>query len=523
MASISKKVANWLYSVLQPQYLHKELAFNDIYRFLSVYLSQGFKIRTAVYTSQQGNSNLLVNLYGSLNCKNIEVPLNIWVPLNYPFADNSVAEPNGVPIVYVVATPDMLIRPGNNVDLQGRFYHPYLSLWHLELLPGSSNAEYNLLNLMSCLITTFNKDSPLQHPPVTSGPELPPKPAALSPNNTGFLRRETNGPPLPQKPGSTANDGVPLKYRSPLPLPSQNTGNSDYANRRVENIVPGFTPTQQSPYRSDTQLIRSESQIQMGHTGQNRLGQTRPEYQLPPHSLTTSPPHSFVNYSSVSPGHGRPSDVKTPTPTPRVGVSEIEDLMDKVTLDDGASTIPREILEQISAHINSFLSLETPDNANSIIGKINENSHRIQALYSQLEHHNKQAAANKENLDKHIKYLQGQVSGIQKLNSELAALDKMNTSSVDEIYTLTTGQKLNLEDIITPDLKLVHQLYDVTADIKACKDTLKLLGSGLKGEEEMINDGNLDTCVKAARGLGRELFWLEVTKQQIAKTMGLST
>lgn len=517
MASIPKKVANWLHSVIQPQYIHKELVFGDVYRFLSVYLSQGFKIRTAVYTSTQGTSNLLVNLYGSLNCKDRDVPLNIWVPLNYPFADNTASEPNGVPIVYVVATPDKLIRPGNNVDLQGRFYHPYLSLWHLENVPGGANSEYNLLNLMSCLIVTFTKESPLGLAPVATGPQLPPKPPALSPKNSGLLRRETTGPPLPNKPGSHVNDNVPLKYRSPLPIPRQTTGNvGDYSNLRMEDAVPGFTPTQQIPFRLESRggPIRPESQT----------GQFQSESRVSsPSSGPNSPPHSFVNYSVESPGRGRPTRSPTPKIQKPTGVTEIEDLMDKVTLDGGATPIPRETLEHISAHINRFLSEDTSDNVNSIVGKINENSSRIQALYSQLEHHNKQAAANKDNLDKHIKYLLDQLEGIQALNSELAALDKMNNSSVDDIYITSTGQKMKLDEIITPDLKLVHQIYDVTADIKACKDALRLLDGGLRGGEEIINDGNLDACVKAARGLGRELFWLEVTKQHIAKTMGLTS
>lgn len=516
MSQVLKKIVNWLYSVLQPQYLHKELVFNDIYRFLAVYLAQGFKIRTAVFTSALGASNLLVNLYGTLNCQNIEVPLTIWVPLNYPFADESVAltEPNGMPIVFVVPNQELSIRPGNNVDLQGRFYHPYLSLWHVDNVPGPDNQKYNLLNLMSCLIATFNRVPPLGRPPIVTGPELPPKPAALSPHVTGQLahlpRRETNGPGLPQKQVS-ADDSIPLKYRSPLPIPSEKASgieNGSYSNIRIEDGVPGFTATNQSSYQTDYWTPPPKSISSHSRT------------MSPPYPRAMSPPRSFVNYSNASPAGYPLEQHKSPTP---VGDAEIENLMDKVTLDTGKSTIPRDALEQISHHINLFLTLEGPDNVNSVVAKINENSQRILALYSQLEHHNKQAAANKENLDKHITYLSGQVEAIKTLNTELGELDKLNSASTDEIYTdLASGRKMKIEDIITPDLKLVHQLYDVTADIKACKDAIKLVGGGFKSEEEMINNENLDSCVKAARGLGRELFWLKVTKQNIARTMGLS-
>lgn len=504
MSKVPTKIVNWVYSVLQPQYLHKEPAFNDICRFLAVYLSQGFKIRTAVFTSTLGASSLLVNLYGSLTCKNIKVPLNIWVPLNYPLANEAIllTEPNGVPLVFVVPGPDTVVRLNNNVDLQGRFYHPYLSLWHLDLVAGADMKDYNLVNLMTCLITTMNRDVPLAYAVVSSGPQLPPKPAALSPNGTGqtspLPHRETTGPPLPQKP---AVDSVPLKYRSPLPIPPQQTasevfGSANGAN--VEDAVPGFAPAYQTARLPESHI-------------------------LPPPSRVMSPPRSFVDYSAFSPhkvAKDRQKQVLPPEPVP---MAEIEDLMDKVTLDSGESQTPREILEQISENINAFLSLPDSDNANSAVAKINDNSQRILALHGQLEHHNKQALANKENLDKHVDYLLRQVSAIKSLNGELSELDKMNSPSNDEIFINTsTGQKLKLEDVITPDLKLVHQLYDVSADIKACKDTIRLLGGGFKSEEEMIHNDNLDTCIKATRGLARELFWLEVTKQNISKTMGLS-
>lgn len=501
MSKVPTKVVNWVYSVLQPQYIYKEPAFNDICRFLAVYLSQGFKIKTAVYTSTLGASSLLVNLYGSLTCREVKVPLSIWVPLNYPIASEeiSLTEPNGVPIVYVVPPQDTVLRLGNNVDLQGRFYHPYLSLWHLDLVSGANMKEYNLVNLMTCLITTMNRDVPLQPAVASPGPQLPPKPAALSPNAIGtsaaFPQRETTGPPLPQKPGV---DTVPLKYRLPLPIPlerlaNQNTGTS--IDQRVESRVPVAAPAYHSPRALDSTI-------------------------LPPPSRTVSPPRAFVDYSAVSPRQPRTKVREVPKPAP---AAEIEDLMDKITLDGGKSQLPREILEKISENINAFLTLPGADNVNNVVQQINENSQRILALHAQLEHHNKQATANKENLDKHVTYLQQQVELIKSFNADLGRLDKLNSPSTDEIYTGTqTGQKLRLEDIITPDLKLVHQLYDVTADIKACKDTLRLLGGGFKSEEEMIHNDNLDTCIKATRGLARELFWLEVTKQNISKTMGLS-
>lgn len=47
-------------------------------------------------------------------------PLSIWVPHGYPRA---------VPIIFVVPTKRMSVRPGQHVSGEGRIYHPYLAAW----------------------------------------------------------------------------------------------------------------------------------------------------------------------------------------------------------------------------------------------------------------------------------------------------------------------------------------------------------------------------------------------------------
>lgn len=51
---------------------------------------------------------------------NYRIPTELWIPYGYP------QEP---PIVYVTATPEILIRPGRHVSGEGRIYHPYLARW----------------------------------------------------------------------------------------------------------------------------------------------------------------------------------------------------------------------------------------------------------------------------------------------------------------------------------------------------------------------------------------------------------
>lgn len=206
--------------------------------------------------------------------------------------------------------------------------------------------------------------------------------------------------------------------------------------------------------------------------------------------------------------------------SPTKAIEEIEDLMDQVTL-EGHGETDKEILQQIANQINAFLDPANPDSVNNDLIHIKESSTKIDGLYSQLSHHTKQAKANSENLENHITYLRGQVEAIRSLNNNLAELDKVNAQAPDEVHTKQGGQHMLLDDIVLPDLSLVHQLYDTTAEIKAHKDVIRLVGGSFKSEDELISNDNLDACTRAVRSAARELFWLEVTRMEIGKIMGL--
>lgn len=539
MAKLSKEVINWLYSVLQPQYLHKEAAYTDIYRFLAAYLPQSFKIRTAVFTSPSGAASLLINLHGTLACEQGSVPLQIWIPLNYPFADDHIpqTEPNGVPMVYVVPPLELAIRPGNNVDTQGRFYHPFLLLWHRDFAPGRQlPATYDLLLLMTCLKSTFDTTYPLRRPPVTTGPALPEKPLLMPPQLTGTPpaqpngppplpaqltgsfaqpisaqltgqpRRDTSGPPLPEKPGSNS---VPLRYRGPPPLPSQ--------TQSIYQSPPLGSPERGSPQIRNLQLHGTPQHLSNDEGARSPM---HPKLGIP---LSTSRGHSHTNSYATpygSPPVQAPERIQSRLNEAK-GVPEIEDLMDKVTL-DGPQEVNRSVLEKVSQQINAFLAPENPDSANHHVSFVNENTAKINALHSQLSHHVTQAKANSENLQNHITYLNGQVEAIRSLNSNLVKLEEKNAQSTSEVHMNNeTGHRILLDEIVTPDLALVNQLYETSAEIKAYKDAIRLVGGSYKSEREIINDDNLEACTKAVRSLAREAFWLEAMRNEIGKTMGL--
>lgn len=542
MSEILPKVANWVYNVLQPLYVYKEITYSHIYQFLQRFLNAKhlrFRIRTSIYTSSKGQPSLLVNLFGTVYVnEELKVPVEIWVPLSYPF--DSVGGDDGLPVVYVKPDTESgwLVKRGNHVDSQGKFYHPFLSQWFGEckVQDPSSQTRFNLINLVNILASTFSKEVPIynsalvqEQRPVfveSSGPQLPPKPekvpydsltaypssspttpAPLSGQPTGNFGTPVSehpgegqllamgfspqftGPPLPDKPGRNRNS-IPLKYRSPLPLPAVNLPQET----EYDPVANQFTP---SPPISLYSNSRSPEYI-------------HPQ-SPPPQQQTVVRPRPVV----------AAKETRLPPAKNRLP-QRMEDLMDKDERGTNVLFSPQhnETLQVLSDRINSYL--EGPDSVNTVVSAVNINTMKFGALYSQLSHHNKQAMANNEHLQGHISYLQNQITALSSLNKSLVDLDTVNATNKEEVLTAVGGTPLSLDNIITPDLALVNQLYDVTCEMKANNDAINLIGGGFRSENELISDDNLDLYVKTVRAIGRENFWLEVLKQEITGTMGLA-
>ncbi|OBA24534.1 UEV-domain-containing protein [Metschnikowia bicuspidata var. bicuspidata NRRL YB-4993] len=488
MSKVSKKITNWLYSVLQPQYTHPEIAYKDIYQFLQVYIDQGFRIRTAVYTSVHGGSELLVNLYGPLICGNNVFQVSIWIPLNYPLADTSGKasgyDANGVPITFAVPSKGQIIRPGNNVDSQGKVYHPFLVSWYNSTSTRQMMDQFNLLLLMECLKSTFERSSPIGLAPQTTGPTLPPKsPSKINSPQQARISTLSSGPPLPEKFAHSGNSSelIPQKYRGPPPLPTYTTQNQwvgiDSSQSQSAMI--------QSPGQST--LTRYLNTLDRATTVKGEVSRPRP---------------------SVETNQGE--------------TSVIEDLMDKVTLESKKeNSDPRE-LQRIAQHINRYLNPGNPESVNNKIPRVRKTRNIAKALYSQLLHHKNQARANAENLDKHVQYLEDQVQTVRYSNQKLNDLTELNKkSSTEVVLSASENRKIALDDLVLPDLMLVRQLYDSVAEIRGYKDAIRLVGGTFKSEPELINNLTLESCIRSVRALSRELFWLEVTRDEIGRLMSL--
>ncbi|KAH7132245.1 UEV domain-containing protein [Dendryphion nanum] len=225
MSGVPEKVLNWLYSVLPSEYADVNRTYQDVAETLSNYPS--LSPRTEVYTYENGASALLLLLDGTVPVAfrgtKYGFPVAIWVPHAYP------REP---PIVYVVPSPDMIVRPGQHVSGDGRIYHPYLAQW------GQYWDKSTIFDFLAVLRGVFAKEPPVRskQPQAQQAPPPPPPPPPpadwrrstegrmVAPNSPGASSQGPAPPPKPPKPleqdRGTPRAQVESRYSKPPPLPS---------------------------------------------------------------------------------------------------------------------------------------------------------------------------------------------------------------------------------------------------------------------------------------------------------------
>lgn len=393
--------------------------------------------------------------------------------------------------------------------------------------------------------TPGSRYSPLGPSQASQNPVHNQPPNFQSVNNASFIpqftgsslvqfaqQSDSNGPPpLPQKPYKPSGESrmeqraVVSEYRNATPVlkdasPGYNSATPVYDSVPERYRSPPSLPSEQS-YQNNYQTVDirspSESPRYTPKPAYVRQVREQPSYSPSPNSLGQM-------HISPSPG-AQYAPVTTAASVPVLHAPPVDLLSDGTDgpLTDTASNAERrQVLEQLSAKFNLFLNDAYNDNIDNSLPKVRETHQKVEALYSQLSHIYQQAVENSRSLDGHIAYLTQQVNNITILNQDLVKLDEINSESPDSVTT-APGTKTPLDNLIIPDLPLVRQLYETVLEIKAVRDTINLVSGSFHSEKELINDARMDLCVKTVRNLGRELFWLELTKQEIAHNiMGLS-
>ena len=625
-SSLLPQVANWLYNVVEAQYVHKKLVYTHVYQFLQVHLKRGlqFRIRTKVHTSSStGHSQLLINLFATiqLNAQTC-APVEIWVPLNYPYVEHAshTVELNGVPLMYV--TPDhskgLYLNVNNHIDSQGRVYHPYFTDW-FNNCTQSELYKFNLVTMVGVIHNQFLKESPITirednsiqmilsrlqsqslydstsprgnnmlpqssemsstMPPQSTGmapplpsqstgmaPPLPPQSTGMAPplppQSTGMapplppqstgvsaasvpqytgeynpIGRPIDGlrsagtldapqlPPKIQKNQAMVDQGtapqppsIPLKYQSPLPLPGEGGQTQVTTNQALpvsQSSPMGYPQHIDQPPLHFPQYATPPPQVPYPNSPLTQSSQSQSPYTRTPNvqSPHVAAAQIDASYGSQiqSPNRKTPQLQSPVTKSPPAEQVQNVDLMDQeITPSNTVTTLRADLLQTLSDNINLFLQ---NDVHNKIIPQINANEAKVNALCTQLQLHLDLAKANLQNLHDHKMALEHLIGSLGTLNALLQKLDALNAEHFDRVFT-AEGHSILLDEIIIPDLPLVKQLYDVVLETKATKDAISLIGGDFASEKEIINDDRVDACVKTVRNLGRELFWLELVKNE---------
>ncbi|KAI5964660.1 STP22 [Candida pseudojiufengensis] len=473
-SQLPQQVANWLFNVIQPSYKFKQLVYSHVYQFLQLHLKKNlnFRIRTQVYTSEDtGESNLLINLFGDIYINDqISVPIVIWIPLDYPN--------ESCPLVYIVPnhSKNWFLNPNNYVDSQGKFYHPYLASWYRHCMDGNVDlVHFQLIELINIIYHSVKLEVPIRN-----GTSFTPS-RMVSPPVTETSSAQSTGPPLPTKPPKllSPQNTTPLKYQSPLPLPQEQTS------------------LQNRSYTGNTSTYVSQSSV------------LSPQ---PVHEQTRTSVQPRVEYSNELSSNSSPQTLQS-----NIRQTNPEDLVDRINEMSIDDPLRKRSLEILSSKFNEIF---TNDPINKQITFANENLSKADALFNQLNHHYQQAEQNSIILEDHLNHLTSQLTNSTKLNQELNILNQQNIQAEDKVH-LNSNNEILLDDLIIPDSPLVKQLYQTVSEIKAIKDTMNLISGNFLNNNELINDKNCDNCVKIMRNLGRELFWLELTKIEIVNIMNL--
>ncbi|OTA90404.1 hypothetical protein M434DRAFT_398031 [Hypoxylon sp. CO27-5] len=541
---VQQHVLNWLYSVLTSEYQDVNRTYNDVAQALSQYPS--LSPRTDVHTFDNGVSALLLHLSGTIPVifrgTTYRFPISIWIPHAYP---------REAPLGYVTPTENMMVRPGQHVDPQGRIYHPYLVGW-AEFWDKSS-----LLDFLAILRDIFAKEPPvvsrqqarpaLQQPAPTPTPPpvppLPPNMARQAPQQIPSPHTNDSRPPPPPPKGSdlpqvvsgpsTVSDGPP---RPPLPpLPDEVRRRSSYgiqpaaaqplpSNRLSRYDAAPPLPPQQGPlpppqtYQQPPPNIQYQPQQQLAY---QQGGPPPPGF--PPQdsrrtsviSPVTPTPYNVAvaagqaSYAGPPPAwqqaQPQPSAQPKPKPPPP------PDLMDEPfslalpspSTNLSAPPIPPNpekdaLLRHLAQTLHTLRQHARQQNESSLLGLAAQRNAMLTALQN----------------------LQSDSAALNPLSAMLASNTSILQSSLQEadrvISSARTREPPPIDDLLVAPTVAANQLYDVVAEERALGDAIFVLGRA-------VERGRISPAVfaKTTRSLAREWFLKKAHAKKIGRGMGL--
>ncbi|KAI1204457.1 UEV-domain-containing protein [Annulohypoxylon truncatum] len=544
---VQQHVLNWLYSVLTSEYQDVNRTYNDVAQALSQYPS--LSPRTDVHTFDNGVSALLLHLSGTIPVifrgTTYRFPISLWIPHAYP---------REAPLGYVTPAENMMVRPGQHVDPQGRIYHPYLVGW-AEFWDKSS-----LLDFLAILRDIFAKEPPVvsrqqariapqqQSTPTPTPPPVPPLPPDMSrqtPHQIPSPHTNDPRPPPPPPKGSdlpqvisgpsTVADGPP---RPPLPDEVRRrssqygapavTSPAPQSNRLSRYDAPPPLPPQQGPLHPTPSYQQPPPNVQY-----------QPQPQQQQHAyLHGDPPAGFPAQDSrrvsiISPVTPIPYNAAAPPgsssyggpppswqqPVPQQPPAQLHpkpppppDLMDEpfsLALPSSSATdlppppIPPNpekdaLLRQLASTLYSMRQSARAQNESSLLGLAAQRNAMLAALQN----------------------LQSDSAALTPLTSMLASNTAILQNSLQEadrvISSAQTREPPPIDDLLVAPTVAANQLYDVVAEERALGDAIFVLGRA-------VERGRISPAVfaKTTRSLAREWFLKKALARKIGRGMGL--
>ncbi|KAI0388731.1 UEV-domain-containing protein [Xylariaceae sp. FL0594] len=545
---VQQHVLNWLYSVLTSEYHDVNRTYNDVAQTLAHYPS--LSPRTDVHTFDNGVSALLLHLSGTIPVTfrgtTYRFPISIWVPHAYP------REP---PLGYVTPTENIMVRPGQHVDHQGRIYHPYLVRW-AEFWDKST-----LLDFLAILRDVFAKE-----PPLVARPQ--PRPA---PQQTIASQAQTP-PPVPPLPPDIAR-ASPQSPRPPLtsdtrPPPPPPKGNASFQatpSPALHNAGPSLPPVPldlryQTEPQPQAHLSQAERQAPPQPDRSSRYNSAPPlppqtsrpythspvpvQAQLPPRTHVQTPP--IVQYQNPPPRPGPPDAIMQPSELRRQSYVSAAPEPPSYRGDMRPGWVPAAQPRQPAAQaavkpppppdlMDEPLTLSLPSPSNVPPPPIPPNPEKdallrqlaatLYAMRQRAREQNESSlaglAAQRAAMLTALQTLQNDSAALTPLSSLLASNTAALQSALKEADAVINNSKAQkpplIDDLLVAPTVVGNQLYDVVAEERALGDAIFVLGRA-------VERGRISPAVfaKTTRTLAREWYLKKALARKIGRGMGLS-
>lgn len=172
---IPNSTLHWLYAILKPSYNSPDLAYQDIVLILETF--PDLKLKTDVFTHQNGSQDLLLQLYSSPTPSNrvlvnsTNYKLVIHIPLNYP---------QSPPIVFIQPNVGFILNPNQLLTPNGQLIPKVIQNWGKLYSNDFSNdgidpRDNRLLDLILSIKSILLKFQLVKKPP-----PIPSKPTQIN-------------------------------------------------------------------------------------------------------------------------------------------------------------------------------------------------------------------------------------------------------------------------------------------------------------------------------------------------------